>query len=86
MQTYVYTLTKIDYMAFANNATATELTIPATVTDIADLGLMINTSLKKHNLFQLRSNETLKIIALPSKSWKNVIFTSLLYWKSVIKH
>jgi hypothetical protein len=45
--TFVYTLTRIGDMAFANNPTATEIIIPETVTEIADLGLLANWDLKK---------------------------------------
>ena len=44
---YVYTLTKIGDMAFANNASATEITIPETVTEISNMGLLANMDLKK---------------------------------------
>lgn len=44
---YVYTLTRIGDMAFANNASATEITIPETVTEISNMGLLVNMSLKK---------------------------------------
>ena len=46
-ETYVYTLTRIADMAFANNASATELTIPETVTEISDMGLLVNMELTK---------------------------------------
>lgn len=46
-ESFVYTLTRIGDMAFANNASATELTIPATVTEIADMGLLVNMNLNK---------------------------------------
>ncbi len=44
---YAYTLTRIGDMAFANNASATEITIPETVTEISNMGLLANLSLRK---------------------------------------
>lgn len=44
---YAYTLTIIGDMAFANNASATEITIPETVTEISNMGLLANMSLQK---------------------------------------
>ena len=46
-ETYVYTLTRISDMAFANNANATELTIPETVNEISGMGLLVNMHLTK---------------------------------------
>ncbi len=45
--TNIYTLTKIGAMAFANNASATEITIPETVTEIADMALIGNLDITK---------------------------------------
>ena len=44
--TYVYTLTRIGEMAFANNASATEIVIPATVTNISRMGFLPNMELQ----------------------------------------
>lgn len=46
-ETYIYTLTRISDMAFANNADATEMTIPATVNEISDMGFLANMQLTK---------------------------------------
>ena len=46
-ESFVYTLTRISDMAFANNANATTLTIPETVTEISDMGLLANMQLTK---------------------------------------
>lgn len=45
--TNIYTLTKIGVMAFANNASATEIIIPETVTEMSDMALMGNHDIKK---------------------------------------
>ena len=47
MCAYVYKLTRIGDMTFGNNADATELTLPSTVTEIADMGLLANMDLRK---------------------------------------